>query len=96
MPDTTQDDTTMPATVADMPVVSAFRHLPSYGRFDYSFTVILDQNEQTKDIHKLYTLARVRWSPAACAWIKVFGESAANLTWSQATSRFARAVMHAA
>ena len=57
-----QDPDAMPAAVHGEPVVSAFRHLPLYGRLDYTYTVI------TRGEDSRYSVSRARFAPALSRW----------------------------
>jgi hypothetical protein len=73
----------MPASVHGEPVVSAFRHLPLYGRTDDTYTVI------TRGEDNLYCVFRARFTPALGRWsIDTNYDACSGLSWDSATRIF--------
>jgi hypothetical protein len=82
----------MPAEVDGMPVVSAFRRLPAYGRLNSTWLVILRETLDPAGGNK-YRLCRVRRSGAAGQWEVTEAEPGAeSLSWASAALWFARVV----
>jgi len=93
---TTPSPYTMPAAIHGEEVVSAFRHLPSSGRVDFTFTVIT-RTESTGRAARLpdaaprYSVFRARWAPLLSRWsIDTDYEVSSGLAWAQAARLFAR------
>jgi hypothetical protein len=73
----------MPAAVHGEPVVSAFRHLPLYGRLDDTYTVI------TRGEDNLYGVFRARFAPLLGRWsIDTDYEVRSGLSWADAARDF--------
>jgi len=78
-----QDPGVMPAAVHGEPVVSAFRHLPPYGRTDDTYTVI------TRGEDGRYCVFRTRFAPALGRWsIDTDYAVDSGLSWTAAASEF--------
>lgn len=79
----------MPASVHDEPVVSAFRHLPLYGRTDNTYTVI------TRGEDGRYSVFRARFAPALGRWsIDTAYGVHGNLSWDAAAQAFTTLITH--
>ena len=79
----TQDPDVMPAAVHGETVVSAFRHLPPYGRMDDTYTVI------TRGENGRYNVFRARFAPALDRWsIDTNYAVDSDLPWRAAAERF--------
>ena len=89
MPIATQDPGTMPAAVHGEEVVSAFRHLPLYGRTDDTYTVITLAQYGTPSLPR-YNVFRARFAPALGRWsIDTVYPVRNGLPWNDATRIFA-------
>lgn len=85
----TQDPGTMPASVHGETVVSAFRHLPLYGRTDDTWTVIT-LSEGGPETERRYCVFRSRFAPALGRWSIDTGYPVeSGLSWTSAARDFA-------
>ena len=83
-----QDPGTMPAAVHGEEVVSAFRHLPLYGRTDDTYTVITRAQYGTPSLPR-YNVFRARFAPALGRWsIDTDYEVRSGLPWNDAARDF--------
>lgn len=88
----TQDPETMPAAVHGEPVVSAFRHLPLYGRTDDTWTVIT-RDSASPATSPRYSVFRARFAPALGRWsIDTDYPVETGLPWITAATRFTHRV----
>jgi hypothetical protein len=87
-----QDPGVMPAAVHGEPVVSAFRHLPPYGRTDDTYTVITLSEGGPEDEQR-YCVFRARFAPTLGRWsIDTDYAVDSDLPWRAAASEFAERV----
>lgn len=87
---------TMPAVIHGEPVVSAFRHLPLYGRLDDTYTVItLDQGSTNGQ--RRYNVLHTRFAPALGRWSIDTGYAVEpGLSWNAAAARFTARITESA
>lgn len=96
MTDHTGSPEIMPASIHGEPVVSAFRHLPLYGRLDDTYTVITRDTGRPVSAPR-YSVFRARFAPALERWsIATEYPLASGLTWNLAAAAFAGQVSPAA
>lgn len=81
----------MPAAVHGEPVVSAFRHLPLYGRTSDTYTVITRAPAPGPGRGDRYSVLRARFAPALGRWsIDTGYDVQAGLHWTEAAEAFTR------
>jgi hypothetical protein len=88
MPVATQNPETMPAAVHGEAVVSAFRHLPLYGRRDDTYTVITRDGASAVTAPR-YSVFRARFAPILDRWsIDTEYPVDTGLPWRRAAALF--------